>query len=70
MSLSSYLLFICSFPLMESDVKPLLEGDSLDSLITNKRLFIIDLAIMEGISTNSVNGIKLMVDLHQFAVKC
>ena len=68
MSLSSYLLFICSFPLMESDVKPLLQGDSLDSLITNKRLFIIDLAIMEGISTNSVNGKKLKVDLHQFVL--
>ena len=50
-------------------MKPLLEGDSLDSLITNKRLFIIDLAIMEGISTNSVNGIKLKVDLHQFVAK-
>ena len=54
---------------MESDVKPLLQGDSLDSLITNKRLFIIDLAIMEGISTNSVKGIKLKVYLHQFVVK-
>ena len=62
-------MFICSLPLMESDVKPLLEGDSLDSLLANKRLFIIDLAIMEGISTNSVNGKKLKVDLHQFVVK-
>ena len=46
---------------MESDVKPLLEGDSLDSLITNKRLFIMDLAIMEGLPTGTMHGKKLMV---------
>ena len=46
---------------MESDVKPLLEGDSLDSLTADKRLFIMDLAILEGLPTMTKRGKKLVV---------
>ena len=47
-------IFASSFPVTDKLVEPILDGDALESLIQEKRLFIADFAIMEGISTVKV----------------
>ena len=46
--------FASSFPVTDKLVEPILDGDTLESLIQEKRLFIADFAVMEGISTVKV----------------
>ena len=50
-----------SFPLTDDVVKPIVDGDSLCSLAKNKRLFIVDLAQMEGVPTVKHCGKQLKV---------
>ena len=46
--------FASSFPVTDKLVEPILDGDTLESLIQEKRLFIADFAVMEGNSTVKV----------------
>ena len=53
--------YLHSFPITDDVVKPILDGDSLCSLAKNKRLFITDLALMEGVPTVKHCGKQLTV---------
>ena len=50
-----------SFPITDDIVKPILDGKKISSLASDKRLFIVDLAIMEGVPTVKHCGKQLTV---------
>ena len=50
-----------SFPVTDEMVGPLIDGVSINSLLKEKRLFIIDLATMEGLPTQKELGRQLKV---------
>ena len=46
-------MLFCSLAVDDDVLKPLLEGKTIEQTIAEKRLFIVDLAILEGVPTKN-----------------